>query len=235
MVFRKAPFILLAAFFVSVLPAVSQVNPAGEEGRMPLSVGAGATSFHLDWGEDANGHRRPIWGATLWIDWHFYSLPRYLNGLGIEAEARDVSKWGPVELSKGYPDYNCDGNSPPNCEPNPSGLREDTAEGGVLYTWRRYAKIHPYAKFLIGFGSMDFPAGDAYTRTGVPYTHDTRTIYAPGGGLEYRLMRKVDVRADYEYQFWPDFLGHPHALNPNGISVGATYSFKPYIRHTHPQ
>jgi opacity protein-like surface antigen len=235
MVFKKVPFIfLLAPFLVLILPAASQVIPAGQEGKLPLSVGAGASAFHLDWGEDSNGHRRPIWGGTLWIDWHFYGLPRYLNGLGIEVEARDVSKFGPRELSKGYGDWNCtDGEVQPNCQPNPSGLREDTAEGGVIYTWRRYAKFHPYGKFLFGFGSMDFPAGDAFLRSGAPYTHDTRTIYGPGGGLEYRFNRKVDIRADYEYQFWPDFLGHPHALNPNGISVGATYSFKPYHHHTH--
>jgi opacity protein-like surface antigen len=235
MVFRKPLFILLSAFLAFILPAASQVIPAAQEGRLPLSVGLGASSFSLDWGVDSNGTRRPIAGATLWIDWHFSGLPRYLNGLGIEAEAREVSKWGPAELSKGYRDYNCGTNVPPNCQPNPSGLRQDTAEGGLLYTWRRDAKFHPYAKILFGFGSMDFPAGDAFLPSGAPYTHDTRSVYSFGGGIEYRLKRKVDLRADYEYQFWPDFLGHPHALNPNGISLGATYSLKPYHRHTHPQ
>jgi opacity protein-like surface antigen len=236
MVVKKVNFLLLAAFLVFIFPASSQVIPAGQEGKLPLSIGAGANSFHLDWGEDSTGHRRPIFGGTLWIDWHFSSLPHYLTGLGVELEARDVSKWGPIELSKGYRDYDCsDGSVPPNCQPNPSGLREDTVEGGAIYTWRRYAKIHPYGKFLVGFGSMDFPAGDAYNPSGAPYTHDTRILYATGGGLEYRLMRRVDIRADYEYQFWPNFLGHPHALNPNGITLGATYSFKPYHRHIYPQ
>lgn len=232
MEFRKTLFLLPAAVLFLAVPVFSQVIPAGEEEGMPLSIGVGGSSFHMDWGHDYNGHRRPIYGATLWIDWHFTHLPRYLSGLGFEAIARDASKWGPIELSKGYPDYNCQGGTlPQDCQPNPSGQREDTAEGGAIYTWRRYAKLHPYGKFLIGFGSMDFPAGDAYNKNGSPYTHDTRTVYAPGGGLEYRISRTVDIRADYEYQFWPYFLGNPHPLNPQGYSVGATYSFMPYHRH----
>jgi len=233
MVFRKVLFIFLAAFLVFTFPAASQVIPAGEGGTKPLSIGAGGSSFNMDWGDDAQGHRRPLDGGAIWIDWHFYDLPRFLNGLGIEAEARDLSKFGPIELSKGYGDLNCDGNSPPNCQPNPVGMRQDTVEAGPIYTWRRYARFHPYFKFLIGFGSMDFPQGAATYPDGKPYDHDTRTVYAPGGGVEYRLTRSVDVRADYEYQFWPDFLGR-NALNPHGLSVGATYSFAPHRLRFHP-
>ena len=233
MVFSKAPFILAAAFLVSILPAASQVIPAAQEASFPLSVGVGPSVFSMDWGNDALGHRRPIWGASLWIDWHFVNVPHYLNGFGVEVVARDISKWGPKELSKGYGDYECGTNVPPNCLPNPSGLREDTAEAGIIYTWHRRSPLHPYGKFLAGYGNMDFPAGEAVNRTGAPYTHDTRTLYSFGGGLEYRIMRKVEVRADYEYQFWPDFLGHTTALNPNGASVGVLYSFKPFYPRLH--
>jgi len=234
--FRKTPLLFLAAFLVFVLPASSQVIPAGLESRSPLSVGLGASDFSLDMGLDANGHRSPIYGANLWIDWHFAGLPHYLNGFGVEAIARDLSKWGPIELSKGYGDFNCTGGEvPPNCQPNPSGLREDTAEAGPIYTWRRYAKLHPYAKLMVGYGNMDFPGVESVRYpSGRLYTHDTRTFFAPGGGLEYRVTPTIDIRADYEYQFWPTFLGRSFVC-PSGVSVGATYSFKPYHRHKHPQ
>jgi opacity protein-like surface antigen len=235
MVSLKAPFFLLAAFLVSVLPAPSQVIPAGQESRSPLSVGLGASQFYPDFGVDANGNRRPIYGATLWIDWHFANVPHYLNGFGVDIAARDLSKWGPVELTKGYGSFDCsDGSVPPNCTPNPSGLRFDTIEAGPMYTWRRYARLHPFAKILVGYGNMDFPAAAARYPSGRIYDKDTRTFFAPGGGLEYRLTALVDIRADYEYQFWPNFLGY-NFVSPHGVSLGATYSFKPYHRHVHPQ
>jgi len=236
MFFRKAPLIYLAALsvFVFILPASAQVIPAAEEGSLPLSVGLGGSSFFSNSGVDANGHRRPIEGGTLWIDWQFSRIPHVLNGIGIEVAARDLSLWGPKELSKGYADFNCaEGVVPPNCQPNPSGLRFDTAEGGLIYRWHRYAKFHPLAKVLAGFGNEDFPAdiNVHYPSGGRLYTHDTRNFFAAGAGLEYRVKPRFDIRADYEYQFWPDFLGHNY-VKPRGLTVGVLYSFKPYHHHT---
>ncbi len=233
MFFRKAPVILLAAFLIPILPAFSQVIPAAQEGYLPLSVGLGGSSYSPNFGVDANGHRRPIEGGTLWIDWQFSRVPHYLNGIGVEAAARDLSLWGPIELSKGYGDFNCpSGIAPPNCQPNPSGLRYETAEAGAIYRWHRYSRIHPLAKLLAGFGNMDFPAGNAVAVSGRPYTHDTRSFFAADAGLEYRILHKVDIRAEYEYQFWPDFLGH-NFVKPRGLTVGVLYSFKPYYPRAH--
>ena len=231
MVFRKPLFIFLAAFLFFTLPAASQVIPAAEEGSLPLSVGLGGSTYSLDFGVDANGHRRWIEGGTLWLDWQVSRVPHYLNGIGVEVAARDLSLWGPMELTKGYGDFDCtDGNVPPNCEPNPSGLRADTIEGGVIYRWHRYSKLHPLGKFLVGYGNEDFPAGAAQYPSGRLYDKDTRNFFAAGGGLEYRIMRRVDVRAEYEYQFWPNFLGYNY-VKPHGLTVGVLYSFKPYHQH----
>jgi opacity protein-like surface antigen len=231
MVFKKAPFLFLAAFLVSILPASSQVIPAAEEGSLPLSVGLGGSFFSLDYTGDGNTSWRPIEGATLWLDWQFSRVPHPLNGIGVEVEARDLSVWGPAELRKGYGSYNCsDGNIPPNCQPNPSGLRADTVEGGVIYRWHRYAQLHPFGKVLAGYGNMDFPAGAAHYPSGRLYDKDTRNFFVVGGGLEYRLKRRIDIRAEYEFQFWPNFLGYNY-VKPNGVSVGVLYSFKPYHPH----
>ena len=44
-----------------------------------------------------------------------------------------------------------------------------------------------------------------------------------GGGIDIAVHRRVNVRADYEYQHWMSF---PYSgLNPQLITVGAAYHF----------
>ena len=95
-------------------------------------------------------------------------------------------------------------------------MRQDTAGGGPIFTWRHYRNFHPYAKFLIEDGSVDF-----YPLPG--YSHDTRTLFALGGGFEYRIFRSIWARVDYEYQDWGTLLGN--TLNPQGATVGVAYDF----------
>jgi opacity protein-like surface antigen len=132
-------------------------------------------------------------GPTLWVDWKFDRGPAFVHGLGLEMEARDLNY----------------GRSVPK-------LRMDTLSGGVIYTIPHLHRFNPYVKFLVGYGSIDFAVN-------IPnYTHDTRTVYTPAGGLDYRVFRNVIVRGNYDYQFWADFFNH-HALNPNGLTVGVSY------------
>ena len=71
--------------------------------------------------------------------------------------------------------------------------------------------IRPYARFLLGRGEFDFPFG---------YAHGSYLVYAPGGGLDWRIGRgRFIVRVvDFEYQLWPSF--SYGALHPYGISTG---------------
>ncbi len=144
-------------------------------------------------------------GGTLWIDYTPNFLPRSLKGLGVEAMARDIS----IATRGNRQDL----------------LREDLASGGLIYSLPRFGKYRPYAKYLMGFGNDDFPV-----RVGT--SHETRTVTSVGGGIDYRLYRRVWVRADYEYQFWSDFFKYPASenkpagiLSPNGFTVGAMYHF----------
>jgi opacity protein-like surface antigen len=181
---------LLAAFIfgASTTASFSQVVPPGERRGIPLSLGVGYSNFESDF----SGR---ISGIAVWADWNFYQTPAHLRGLGIEVEGRDLS-------------FGRTGTMP--------NLRFDTIAGGAIYTFRHYRRFHPYGKFLLGFGSMDFISS-------IPtYTHDTREFFAPGGGLDYRLTRTIWLRGDYQYQIWPDF-GRP--LHPNGFTIGASYDF----------
>ena len=173
----------------------AQVVPAAEQHGLPLVVGVGFSDFNSDWNYGVRGGR--LAGGTVWADWNFYGAPSFLHGLGIEAEARDLN-------------YARTGNVP--------NMRQDTAQIGAIYTWRHYQRVHPYAKYLAGLGSIDFQHTDPH------YSHDTRTVYTPGGGVEYRAWRNVWVRGDYEYQFWTDFFRH-HTMNPNGVTLGVSYDF----------
>jgi opacity protein-like surface antigen len=202
MFFKLSLMVLLAALFLTTgSSAYSQTVPAAREGGLPIVAGVGISDFDLDYGKD-NGSERRMEGISVWADWNFYHAPSLLRGLGIEVEGRDINFGRPSSL-----------------EVYPSKMRQSTALGGVIYTVRHYRNFHPYAKYLMGIGSIDFPA------QGPNYTHDTRTVSAPGGGVEYRVYRNIWLRGDYEYQIWPKLFG-PNSLTPNGFTVGASYDFK---------
>ena len=148
-------------------------------------------------GYDVNwGHGR-MYGGTIWADWYPRWMPSALRGLGVEIEARDIS---------------LDRHLPPQ-----ANIRQDTAGGGPIYAWRHFRNFHPYCKFLISHGSYDF------TSPSPTYSHDTRTLWAPGVGFEYRIYRPIWARADYEYQTWQTLLGK--TPNPQGFTAGIAYSF----------
>ncbi len=136
-------------------------------------------------------------GITMWVDWRPPFIPPVLNGLGLEFEGRTVQFATPAYLP---------------------GHRMDTALGGPVYEFRRKRRIRPIISYLMGIGSIDFPS------PGSTYTHDTRTVYEPGGGVDVRFWNSFSARATYDYQFWHQIFG-PNDLNPNGFTIGAVYDF----------
>jgi opacity protein-like surface antigen len=104
-------------------------------------------------------------------------------------------------------------------------LRRDQISGGFRYTYNR-GKLAPYAKALAGIGSADFPRG-SYGQD-VERKHDTFTTMTFGGGVDYKLTRKIYIRGEYEYQYRLDYgTGRPTGplgiTNPNGYNVGVSY------------
>lgn len=82
--------------------------------------------------------------------------------------------------------------------------------------------LRPYAKFLVGRGIFNFPYG---------YAQGRYFVWAPGGGVEWELGRRINVRlVDFEYQKWPNFGGPGTGyqfgtLSPYGLSFGLSYKF----------
>jgi hypothetical protein len=198
---EKIRLLFMVLYFAAgSIPSFSQNKPHAYAGGIQLEAGGGVSDYSID-----SGPGLSMEGVNLWGDADFKTLPSVFSGLGLQFEGRDI-RWG-----------------------EPSGVsihRMDTVTGGAIYTWKRHRAIHPYAKYLIGKGSIDFAPEPATPN----YKHDTRTVYAPGFGGEFHAFRNTWVRADYEYQFWPKLFGF-NSLNPNGITLGVTYKFGSMVTH----
>jgi opacity protein-like surface antigen len=194
------PRLTIASLFVCAACSVlAQTVPAATEGNLPLAVGAGFSAYSPDYN---TGH---LFGGTLWMDYFPSQVPHFLQGIGIEAEARDLSFGRSSTL--------------------PANMRQDTIEGGVIYSWRHFRNIRPYGKFLMGYGNTDYQSSTTDLRG-----HQSRTVTIAGGGVDIKAYKHIWARVDYEYQSWPDFFKHPapipgDAMHPQGFTVGALYRF----------
>ena len=126
-----------------------------------------------------------LWGIGAFADYNV------TGPLGVEAEARFL------RFNSFY------------------GETEDNYLAGPRYTVRKFGKLEPYAKFLVGIGEIQYP---------FQIGSGTYLALAPGGGVTYRLSRRWAVRGEYEYQFWPGspgFANEPaHELTPSGFHAG---------------
>jgi opacity protein-like surface antigen len=196
--------LLSVLFAVAVLAgagkAFCQTMPAAYEGNMPFTLGVGVSNFNVDWD---NQRMYAIGVNGVWRPAFF---PSRLYGLGIEVEGRDLNYDHPAPALL------------------PSNFREDTLSGGAVYNWHHYRRFEPYVMYLVGIGSIDFHAGNPY------YNHDTRTVYTPGGGVQYRVANHVWLRGDYEYEFWNGLFGK--TADPNGYTAGVAYNFRSFLHFT---
>jgi opacity protein-like surface antigen len=127
----------------------------------------------------------------------FYGTFDLNNHIGVEGNVHLVS------LFKSYFDY-----------------KENSYDAGVRWAWHK-RKFTPYAKGLVGFGHATAPNPKQIVGGSTPGTY---FLFGLGGGLDYGLTEKVNLRADFEYQRWPNF--PPHGLTPPLFSVGAAYRFR---------
>jgi opacity protein-like surface antigen len=180
--------------FLFLIGAVSKTRA-----QVTYSASEGKLPFSVGFGvadfSDDWGTQNPRQvGLTLWFDWRLPHMPSKLDGLGIEFEGRDVNYATPSYLP---------------------GHRMTTGLAGPMYEWRRQGRVRPFAKYLMGLGNIDFPNDSNYQQ-------DTRAVFAPAGGADVRMWKRLSLRGEYEYQYWHAIFG-PHDLTPNGFTFGVLY------------
>ena len=96
---------------------------------------------------------------------------------------------------------------------------------GGRYRIYRWSRMNIWAKFLLGGGWITTPN---YPQAGS--LKGSYFAYVPGISADYPISHRISLRADYEYEIWPSFVGpptgatlHNHGLTPNGVSVGFVY------------
>ncbi|MFZ0746110.1 MAG: outer membrane beta-barrel protein [Terracidiphilus sp.] len=100
----------------------------------------------------------------------------------------------------------------------PHSFSEYNYLAGPRYLFPVGKRVRPYAKFLLGAGEVNFQ---------YQLGHGGYFAMAPGGGIDFTVQQRWRLRADYEFQIWPNAVGIPgipsSALKPNGVTVGFSY------------
>jgi opacity protein-like surface antigen len=129
------------------------------------------------------------------------------HGLGVDVSARAIFMFTPPELTR---------------------MQQNTYLGGLFYDGLTFGRFRPFVRGAVGLGTIEFPSRNP------KYTRDSYTVYAPSGGVEYRLTPRVALRADYEYQLWKDFQSKNY-LTPQGFTGGVTYYLRSHHLRPHPE
>jgi hypothetical protein len=126
----------------------------------------------------------------------------YLIGLGAYVDVH-FTRWIEVEGEGRWLRFNAS-----------AGEHMDHYLIGPRVPIRKFGRAETYGKVLFGVGKMTFPNGFGY---------GSFTALAYGGGVDYRLSRKLTIRAvDFEFQQWPQWLPGT-GLYPWGVSAGMGY------------
>lgn len=181
-----------------LLPATlfAQSSPAAEGRRAPsIWVGGEISMFNPDWGCKDSSPFTCVNHQLLGFAPFVDVDNLLLHRVGVEGEARILHWRGPG-----------------------SGLTESTYLAGP-----RFGLVHfnnsLYLSGKVGFGNANIVVPNHAAGDGNHFA------YAPGFIFEYRVSHRLDARAEYEYQIWPNFQGSTTCcgLTPNGFSLGFSY------------
>jgi opacity protein-like surface antigen len=105
-------------------------------------------------------------------------------------------------------------------DPN-SAVYQRTYEFGVR------APLHlkfcePYARASVGRGVLNFPKNDA----NLAYN-----MLAGAAGADFAVHPRVNVRAEFEYEYWLSTPGSGLHITPSALTVGVAYHFGPGTPH----
>jgi hypothetical protein len=93
-----------------------------------------------------------------------------------------------------------------------------------------FGRVHPYVDFLIGRGEIDYGMG-GFPVGNILYISSTSTIYSPGGGVDFNFTRRIDLKADVQYQHWDTPVVASGTVHPVAVTIGGVYRFDFNPRH----
>jgi hypothetical protein len=113
-------------------------------------------------------------------------------------------------------------------DPQGTGQYEKSYEIGGRYH-RTYGRFVPYAKLLYGRGIYNYTqAYQANPPNGpivnLPVANLAYNMLVGGAGVDYKLLSRLNIRGDWEYQRWFNFQGS--SLSPVLFTIGGAYHFK---------
>jgi len=196
--------ILLVAGNISLR---AQTVPSATTGRFSVVAGGTASVFQPDFIDNSSGWTYIClqFCGTSSAVYEFYPAAQNskypLFGAGAFVDLK-FTRWIQLEAEARWLRFN-----------QYEGAHQDHYLVGPRVPLRQFGKATVYAKALVGFGKMTFDSlGD----------RGTFTAFAGGGGIDYKLTKKISIRAiDVEYQEWPKW-GNS-SVSPYGASVGISY------------
>ena len=186
---RCTAFLVVLLFVPSVKLSQAQVVPSAYVRTLSITGGGLGSAF------------QPDYEGSLVAK----SAPNYLFGFGAYTDVH-FSRWLELEAEGRWLRFNQFEN-----------IHEDNYLLGYEHHFdrQRFFGFTPYAKVLVGYGTMNFEFNDAHGRF---------TDIAYGGGLDVRTHGRFVLRpVDFEYQQWPNWLNS--SLHPYGFSAGIGYRF----------
>ena len=92
-----------------------------------------------------------------------------------------------------------------------NSIHAETYLAGPRYHFNT-RRLQPYVKGLAGLGKFNFTND---------YAKGSYFVAAAGGGADYRLSSRWGARADFEYQYWPQFTFG--SMSSGGVTLGLRY------------
>jgi opacity protein-like surface antigen len=189
---RSLAALFLVIIVLAAASASAQVVPSATKGQFSLTAGGLASAFQPDYAGGVDRQGNPIAQTS----------PNRLYGIGAFVDVR-FRRWFQVEAEGRWLRFN-----------QFVDINEDNYLIGPrvpIHTFH-FMRATPYAKVLAGFGRMNFQNNEAWGRF---------TAIAYGGGVDFKLTRRISARGDFEYQQWPNWLNS--SLYPYGVSAGVSY------------
>jgi hypothetical protein len=199
---KKQTFIICLLMLLVTRAAVvrAQAAPAATGRQFSVTVGGMASVFQPDYVYDSWACTQQCQNNSNW-----YAAATKANqpllGVGAYVDVK-LSRWVQIEAEGRWLRFH-----------QYVGVNQDNYLIGPKVSIFRPGRTTAYVKALGGYSNMVFGTGVG---------NGQFTSLAFGGGLDWRLTKRISLRAaDFEYQYWPEW-GNS-SLSPYGASMGIGY------------